>query len=143
MRAADSDCIMSDGETQRCPQAFKKAQVMQIQALLLLSLFALGNGPQSQALQEADPDGSVSYLLTYDQDITYTALQTKCHNLNCTRIIYGIINTLVVNRDPTAVSTLSDDPVLSSQNTNQQDWWAFLCTASLAPESLVARVWRR
>ncbi len=58
--------------------------------------------------------------MTYDEDITYTALQTKCRNLNCTRIIYGIVNALVVDRDPTAVSTLSDDPLLSAQNINQQ-----------------------
>jgi len=120
--------MMSDGQTQGCQKAYKTSQVMQIAALLLLSLFSLGQAQvatpeataEPQALAEANPDGSVSYLLTYDEQITYSALQTKCHNLNCTRIICGVINALVVDRDPTAVSTLSADPLLSAQNINQQ-----------------------
>ena len=127
MRATCSECTMSHGATQGHSQTFKKAQIMQVTALLMLALLTVSRGQatpeptnEPQALQEANPDGSVSYLLTYEQDITYSALETKCHNLNCSRVIYGIINALVVDRDPTAVSTLSADPLLSGQNVNTQ-----------------------
>ena len=105
---------------------------MQVKALLLFSLLTLSaaaaqqpqNSPEPaaepEAVQEANPDGHVSYLLTYDDTITYEALETKGHNLNCSRIIYGVISALVVDRDPTAVSTLSEDPLLSGQNVNTQ-----------------------
>ena len=48
----------------------------------------------------------------------HASLEIKCHNLNCTRIIYGVINALVVNEDPTAVLALSADLLLGAQNLN-------------------------
>ncbi len=100
---------------------------MQITALLLCTLFTLGAAqqqtveasPEPQALSEANPDGYVSYLLTYVEAITYAALETKYHNLNSTRIVHGVINALV-DRDRTVVSTLIADPLLSAQNINTQ-----------------------
>ena len=59
-------------------------------------------------------------MLTYHQSITRAALQRKCDNLNCTQVIYGVINAIVVTQDPTAVTTLSDDPSLTATNQNTQ-----------------------
>ncbi len=56
---------------------------MQITALLVRMLFTLGLTQEVPAssepapLLEANPDGSVSYLWTHKQDMTYSALQTK------------------------------------------------------------------
>ncbi len=65
---------------------------MQVKALLLLSLFAVSITCITQplepeattepaALEEANTDGEISYVLTYSQNITETALQEKCKNL--------------------------------------------------------------
>ncbi len=131
MRATDSDCIMSHGQAPRCPQTYKKAQIMQITALLLFSLFTLSLAqnvvPQTPsdaeappAQEEANTNGTVSYVLTHSDDITEAALQEKCQNLNCSRIIYRIIKGIVVNTDPTAVNTLSVDPLLNAAAENVQ-----------------------
>lgn len=118
-------------------QRNQKAQItqsMQIKALFLCALFTLSSAaPSSQqgttqipaeteppATAEASPDGQVEYLLTYSQNITESALQTKCKNLNCTRLIYGVINALVVSYDPSGINTLSVDPLLSSAAENIQ-----------------------
>ena len=104
---------------------------MQIKALLLLSLCTLtvrcltqASEPEATseptAQEEANPDGEISYVLTYSQNITEVALQEKCKNLNCTRVIYGIVNALVINRDPTSVSALAVDPLLTSADENVQ-----------------------
>lgn len=107
-----------------------KAQKMQIKALLLLALCTLSYAASPQtstqtpseteppALAEANPDGNIEYLLTYSQNITEVALQRKCADLNCTRVIYGVVNALVVSYDPAAASTLSLDPSLSSASEN-------------------------
>ena len=124
MRATDSDCIMSHGATQRCPQAFK-AKVMQITALLLLSLLAVSN---AQPTPEAEPEttssessnGLVSYILTHSQSLSCEALHTKCKDLNCTAVICGVVKQLVVMQDPEGVSALSVDPALSTANQNVQ-----------------------
>lgn len=105
----------------------EKTQVMQIKALLLCTLLALVIAqptpepePESSATQTDPGTGLVSYVLTYDADITEAALRRKCANLNCTQVIYGVINALGVTRDPTAVQTLSDDPLLTATNANSQ-----------------------
>lgn len=101
---------------------------MQIKTLLLFCMFALAactsNVPSStpeaepEAQAEESASGTVEYILQYSPNITEEALTAKCVNLNCTKVIYGIINALVVSRDPTAVSTLSDDPSLTAANEN-------------------------
>ncbi len=107
---------------------------MQIKALLLCCVLALAvtraqvtpPGPpdqngiaQPQAEAEPGADGMVEYVLTYDNDITLDALQRKCVNLNCTRLIYGIVKAIVIDTDPTGVTTLSDDPLLTAANENK------------------------
>lgn len=74
--------------------------------------------PPAQA--ESNPNGTISYVLTYSQNITEAALQAKCANLNCTRVIYGIVKAIVVEQDPTAISTLSVDPLLNAASENVQ-----------------------
>lgn len=116
---------MSHGEAQRRQKTHKKAQVMQIQTLLLLSLLALSN---AQPAPEAEPEtsssetanGLVSYILTYSQDLSCEALDTKCRDLNCTAVICGVVKQLVVMQDPEGVSALSIDPALSTANQNVQ-----------------------
>ncbi len=99
---------------------------MQIKALLLLSLLSLVAAvpspepePETTSSQEGS-DGLVSYILTYTQDLTCGALETKCKNLNCTRIICGVVKQLVVLQDPSGLSTLSVDPSLSTTNQDVQ-----------------------
>lgn len=99
---------------------------MQIKTLLLCTLFALVTGqvptpePEPSSAVQTNADGLVSYVLTYDQSISRAALQRKCDNLNCTQVIYGVINAIVVTQDPTAVTTLSEDPSLAATNQNTQ-----------------------
>ncbi len=94
---------------------------MQVKALLLCTLFTLGAcqtatpEPEPSSTSQVDAaSGLVSYVLTYDQDISEAALQRKCDNLNCTQVIYGIIKAIVVVQDPTGVQTLSEDPLLTA-----------------------------
>ena len=124
MRATVSDCIMSHGEAQRCKEAYK-AQGMQVKALLLLSLLALAAAqttpePEPESTSSESKNGLVSYILTYSQDMTCEALNTKCKDLNCTTVICGIVKQLVVMQDPTGVSALSIDPALTTANQNTQ-----------------------
>ena len=100
---------------------------MQVKALLLCTSFALVISqptpkpePES-SVEHTDPSsGLVSYVLTYDDNISEVALNRKCANLNCTQLIYGVIKAIVVTRDPTAVQTLSDDPLLTATNANSK-----------------------
>ena len=101
------------------------SQIMQVKTLFLLSLLALtaaqSGDIEPESTPQVDPStGLVSYVLTYDQGITREALQRKCDNLKCTRLIYGVINAIVVNQDPTGIQTLSEDPSLSAANENTQ-----------------------
>ena len=105
----------------------KRKHIMQVKALLLCTLFALvitqptpEPEPESSAAQTDPGSGLVSYVLTYDDTISEEALNRKCANLNCTQVIYGVIKTIVVTRDPIAVHTLSDDPLLSATNANSK-----------------------
>ncbi len=110
---------------------------MQIQALFLLSLFALAASQSGLAQDTAgveavtdagaessstiDPaSGLVSYVLTYSDDITREALQRKCDNLKCSQIIFGIIKAIVVVQDPTGVQALSEDPSLDQAYQNEE-----------------------
>jgi len=91
--------------------------------LLLALVYGQSSVPEPTAessVAEANPNGMVSYYLSYSQNTTQEALQAKCHNLNCTRIIYGIVKAIVVDYDPTAVSTLSEDPLLDAAHQNVQ-----------------------
>ena len=68
-----------------------------------------------------DPaSGLVSYVLTYDDNISEDALKRKCENLNCTQVIYGVIKAIVVTQDPTGITTLSEDPLLTAPYQNTQ-----------------------
>lgn len=103
----------------RYPQA---PAIMQVKALFLCTLLAIAaaqDGASSQT-QQTDAQGLVSYVLTYDATISYATLKKKCDNLKCTRIIFGVVNAIVVSQDPTAVQTLSDDPLLSNAFQNTQ-----------------------
>jgi len=98
---------------------------MQVKALLLLSLLSLIAAtptpePEPVTSSSEGSNGLVSYILTYDQDLTCAALETKCKNLNCTSIICGVVKQLVVMQDPTGLSTLSVDPSLSIANQDVQ-----------------------
>lgn len=99
---------------------------MQIKALLLFSLFALIAAQPStpattpESVSQENADGLVSYVLTYDSEITEEALQVKCKDLNCTQVIYGIIKAIVVMQDPEGLSALSVDPALTASNLNSQ-----------------------
>lgn len=99
---------------------------MQTKALLLLALLCVTcvrsqDGAKPDTTSSVDPStGLVSYLLTYDAGISRAALQRKCDNLKCTRVIYGVINAIVVTQDPTGIQTLSEDPSLSAANENTQ-----------------------
>ena len=99
---------------------------MQVKALLLFTLFALAAGqptpepePESTSSSESS-NGLVSYIVTYSQDLSCEALNTKCKDLNCTTVICGIVKQLVVMQDPEGVSALSIDPALTTANQNQQ-----------------------
>ena len=131
------------GKTKGRAQAHS-TQSMQVKALSLFCLFTVVRcqvGPPgatgatgatgapglnsddagAESTAQVDPStGLVSYVLTYDDNISREALQRKCDNLNCTRVIYGIINAIVVTQDPTGVQTLSEDPLLSDTNINSQ-----------------------
>ena len=65
-------------------------------------------------------DGLVEYVLTYDQNTTRAALDRKCKNLDCIRVIFGIVKAIVVRYDPSGVETLSEDPLLDSADQNQE-----------------------
>ncbi len=73
---------------------------MQITALLVRMLFTLGLTQEVPAssepapLLEANPDGSVSYLWTHKQDMTYSALQTKwlCCCSPCALLFYVLVS---------------------------------------------------
>lgn len=103
---------------------------MQSKALFLLSLFTLAvlvasqtatPEPEPASSSSVDPaSGLVSYVLTYDDNISEEALQRKCQNLNCTQVIYGVIKAIVVTQDPTGVQTLSEDPLLTATNQNSR-----------------------
>lgn len=100
---------------------------MQIKALFLFAVFTLAGcqqatpEPATTESSTVDPTtGLVSYVLTYNSNISYAALEAKCHNLNCTQIIDGVIEAIVVTRDPTGVQTLSDDPLLTAPFQNIQ-----------------------
>lgn len=125
------------GEKARCAQAHSPAQSMQIKALLVCCVLALtaaqitpttdtttadqdGFKPQAPAVAQPGSDGTVEYVLTYDQDITREALERKCKNLKCSRVIFGIVKALVVKQDPTEVSALADDPLLDNANENTE-----------------------
>ena len=71
-------------------------------------------------MSQENSNGEVSYIPTYSEDIILVALQNKCKNLNCTRIIHGVINALVVMQDPSGLSSLSVDPALQATNQNSQ-----------------------
>ncbi len=100
---------------------------MQIKTLLLLSVLTVAWAaqtppepqPETTSSQEAS-DGLVSYILTYSQDLTCGALETKCKNLNCTQVIFGVVKQLVVLQDPSGLDTLSVDPSLSTANQDVQ-----------------------
>ena len=100
---------------------------MQIKALFLCTLLAVvacqptpEAEPESSAQQTDPSSGLVSYVLTYDDNISEVALNRKCENLNCTQVIFGVIKAIVVTKDPTAVQTLSDDPLLTATNANSK-----------------------
>lgn len=126
---------MQHGKTQGCAQAYSPCKSMQVKTLFLCCMFALtcaqqnstGSdaapelpGPEEHPVERAEPnpDGQVQYLLTYSENITEAALYKKCHNLNCTRVIYGVINALVVSYDPSGVNTLAVDPSLNAASEN-------------------------
>lgn len=127
---------MSHGKTQGHSQALKKTQIMQITALLMLTLLTVSN---AQPTPEAEPEttssessnGLVSYILTYSQSLSCEALQTKCRDLNCTSVICGVVKQLVVMQDPEGVDALSVDPALSTANQNVQVNWIMLPGTSL------------
>ena len=99
---------------------------MQIKTLFLLSLLSLASAsappepePETTSSSESS-DGLVSYILTYNQDLSCSALETKCKNLNCTQIICGVVKQLVVQQDPSGLGTLSVDPSLTTANQDVQ-----------------------
>ena len=100
---------------------------MQIKTLLLLSLLSLAFAAQAPPEPEPETtsssegsDGLVFFILTYSQDLSCSALETKCKKLNCTRIICGVVKQLVVLQDPSGLGTLSVDPSLSIANQDVQ-----------------------
>ena len=92
---------------------------MQVQALFLLALLAIvtcqPSTPETtpESVSQENSDDLVSYVLTYDSQITEEALNVKCKDLNCTHVIYGIIKAIVVMQDPEGLSALSVDPALT------------------------------
>ena len=99
---------------------------MQVKALLVLSLLSLACAasppepePETTSSEESS-SGLVSYILTYSQDLSCAALETKCKNLNCSSIICGVVKQLVVLQDPSGLGTLSVDPSLSTANQDVQ-----------------------
>lgn len=110
-------------------------------ALLAVSIVAQQPSPEATteaAQEEANADGRVSYYLSYSQNTTEEALQEKCMNLNCTRIIYGIVKAIVVSYDPTAVSTLSDDPLLDASHENIQVSLGYSVASTQLPRTIAS-----
>lgn len=123
-------------------QKAQSSQVMQVKALLLFALFTLAvaqnASPEPEPQAEGNSDGTVSYVLTYSQNITRSALTTKCQNLNCTRIIYGIVKAIVVSYDPTAASTLSEDPLLDAAHQNIDVSLHYTLSSTVLPRTIAS-----